>query len=133
MVTHVVCTNRSHFTPDLVPKDFPQTEQTCDVVGLVLANGSAGFFMADEWDFGISIKSDEPWKLVSSRMAGRPNPTHGLDIDWLATSSWWYFLVWKSFCEDGVIGEKFCDSKSSEDQTLDDDRATEEVSTGCIV
>jgi hypothetical protein len=120
MVTHVVCTNRSsHFTPDLVPKDFLQTEQTCDVVGLVLANGSAGL--------------DEPWKLVSSRMAGRPNPTHGLDIDWLATSSWWYFLVWKSFCEDGVIGEKFCDSKSSEDQTLDDDRATEEVSTGCIV
>jgi hypothetical protein len=116
--------------PDLVLKDLLQIEQTCDVVGSVLAKGSPRF---GEWYSGISIKLNEPWRLVSSRMAGRPNPTHGLSIEWLATSPWWHLLAWLSCCEEGVIGEILCDNMSSVDQIPDDDRATEEVSTGCIV
>jgi hypothetical protein len=128
--THIDCMRWSHFTPDLVLKDVPQTEQTCGLVESVLRDESAESLVTDGRDSVISIESNAPWKLDSSLVTGLPNPTHGLGIDWLLRSSWWYLPVWQSCCEDGVSGERSCDNKSSADHTSDDDRATEVLWTG---
>jgi hypothetical protein len=111
----------SHFTPDLVLKHVPQTEQTCELVGSVLRDGSAESSGTDGRNSVHSIESDEPWKPVSSLVAGLSNPTHELGADWLVTSPRWRVLAWTFCCEDGVNGGNFGESKSSEGHTSDDD------------